>query len=438
VKALIKLAVLVLMLELVGASPAFAQDAVSQPVCNVQPAGNIITPFMADRINGLSHLYKEAAAAKNVSWLLLPPLHYREFALRRDNPANGQGIYQLYSLTEETGIRFKPSPGVIVADPEFVRQSKLALDHLILKAPRGKLRSESDVAWAYFGYNGRAPAYYRQARRLGYQHAFEGSPYVYNLFDAEHTGKLFVIKHDGGRLTDELDNRPGAFTIYYELLRQCQPDRVPEAKESSPTTEKVPDKAPDPFRGEAVPRLPAEGQLPFPWFAFSGCALGAAVIASFRYVLRFPMVIMTWALASVLAPFLVRFDDLTLQSWPFLSKLTLGRGVTGILAFAVMLLLMVGLLQSLEEFARTRNKPKLAGDTVRWAGKWLARHWQAVGICGSIACWMVVTYRVTARDNPAEAIFTLKAMLMMAATALAATFVMQRVNSQPAPAANTK
>lgn len=83
-------------------------------------------------------------------------------------------------------------------------QSKfnLAMDH-----------SDAAIKDAFYGYNGRAWGKYP-----------ESSPYVYNNFDLQHTNMVIrgsipdPSSKTGRKFISTIDRRPGAFTVYRQLL----------------------------------------------------------------------------------------------------------------------------------------------------------------------------------------------------------------------------
>lgn len=375
-KALIaKLLIMVSVLGLAGAllpkpvTHMYTAGAGSD--CEVQPAGNIITPENAERINLLRPLYQQAAAPLGMRWYLLPPLHFRENALRRDNPSNGQGIFQLYSYVGATGKNFTPSDAP-VSNEEFVRQAGLALNVLNQKArlasPDGLANaSNATVAWSYFGYNGLHPGYFRQARTLGSRWAFQGSPDVYNLFDAEHTGSMKIVQADNGAVTNQVDERPGAFTIYLELLRQCAANGF--------KTETIA----KPFRGEFVPRLPSEGEKTFPWYTLLlALSLPVLVVTSQKANKR-RFTAWLWAIAAVIAPTVVHLDDAANRGWSF-SPPTVAVIVAGIL--------FMGLIWAV------RSTPSLK-SFIRSASKWVSKSQEYMVITVLLVVAMQLTYYLT-------------------------------------------
>lgn len=200
---------------------AFGQEAqAAKPPpsaqCIVQPSG-VITPQMAEGFRTFWPLYTQIAAREGVDNILIAPIHYREhFGL--DNPSNGQGIFQLYSLVKSGGTSFPSTRGAPVAEPDFVHQGQLAVQALKAKS-RTKLTIAPDptlVKQVYYGYNGRNRFYASQARPG--EGPWDGSPYVMNIPGVR---ELIMMTQDGGRGPRRLDPRPGAFPIYEELARQC-------------------------------------------------------------------------------------------------------------------------------------------------------------------------------------------------------------------------
>jgi hypothetical protein len=319
------------------AQPAGATDtpasAINQRACVVQPvtnsAGTIITPAMAATINQFEPLYKQAASSLGLSWLLVPPLHYRESNFSLVNPGNGQGLFQLSS----SGLAF--TPGQTVSAANLVSQAELALNVLRVKALPASLASGSNAvaAWAYFGYNGRALAYYQQAEAKGLAYPFEGSPYVYNLFDASETG-LRLIQSDHTNTLGVVDLKPGTFTLYSALVQQCGSATV--AAPAGATTVSAQTVA-NPFAGEVVPLLPPTGNGPAPLYALAGVILLAwLLIVAWRKDIYVSTLHATfWWAALLVVPMLFVHDELALAAWhynPHWSALTLTEAIVGLLA----------------------------------------------------------------------------------------------------------
>ena len=182
--------------------------------------------WLTTRLNQNKSVYVQVANEKGVPWEMLAAVHYREFNMAVSNPANGQGIYQLYS----SGQYF--APGAVSTDG-FIQQTRLAADFLQSKAsnsgtrtgivtPRYLTTYDSDINLiknTLFSYNGRASVYAQQAANFGYNAStqpFEGSPYVMNKFDCQRKA-MGLITNDGGNSLNGTDTRMGAFTLYARL-----------------------------------------------------------------------------------------------------------------------------------------------------------------------------------------------------------------------------
>ena len=129
------------------------------------------------------------ASSYGVTWQLLASVHYKETGLSRYNPANGQGVYQMYSYVNNTGNTFPPADSIDEA--EFLRQTELVLTEFIIPTLESNgldLSSDDDVKRFFFIYNGQAQQYIDKALAMGYTQAQaengEGSPYVMNRYDA--------------------------------------------------------------------------------------------------------------------------------------------------------------------------------------------------------------------------------------------------------------
>lgn len=176
-------------------------------------------------------VYHEVQKETGVPWEVMAALHMREFSLQRVNPANGQGIYQLYS----TGIYFAPGP---VSDEEFKQQTILAAKFLLGKAgDNSRVGGPMDysnpdkIKDALFAYNGLASQYFQQAARLGFNLGAEGSPYVMNMADDRRNSDLNSgwgqILVDNGPL-GKANKAPGAWPLIEGLrkINQISHDQI--------------------------------------------------------------------------------------------------------------------------------------------------------------------------------------------------------------------
>lgn len=194
---------------------------------NAVTTGAVILP---ENITSLAQrnrpVYEAVGASRDVPWQLIAALHYREFNMNgTQNPSNGQGVYQLYSLYQ-SGERFPPGP---INEAEFRRQTEMAVDFFLSKQganlPNHRARitranpDADTIKDTFYSYNGRSSAYASQAAAYGFSpqtQPYEGSPYVMNNFDAQRQS-MPIITRDGGGI-DGRDTRPGAFTVYAGLL----------------------------------------------------------------------------------------------------------------------------------------------------------------------------------------------------------------------------
>lgn len=132
-------------------------------------------------------IYEEAANAEGFPWQVMATLHSAETGLRRYNPSNGQGVYQLYSYTGggTNANRFEPADSI--SEEEFRRQTRIAAG--IVKGMVGDLNDPDNVKRLFFQYNGVAQVYIQKALNMGFSEEQarngEGSAYVMNRFDAQ-------------------------------------------------------------------------------------------------------------------------------------------------------------------------------------------------------------------------------------------------------------
>jgi hypothetical protein len=131
-------------------------------------------------------IYQEAADRYNFPWQVLAILHNLETGLRRYNPSNGQGVYQLYSYTGGGTNQNRFAPADSITEEEFRRQTIIAAEEVSRMA--GDLNNTDNVKRLFFQYNGVAQTYIDKAIALGFSEEKaqngEGSPYVMNRYDA--------------------------------------------------------------------------------------------------------------------------------------------------------------------------------------------------------------------------------------------------------------
>ena len=140
-----------------------------------------------EAISANQAVYEEAASEYGFPWQILAVIHSSETALRRYNPANGQGVYQMFSYTGGGTNENRFEPASEISEEEFLRQTKLAAE-FINRISGGSLESEGEIKRLFFRYNGTSGQYIQKALALGFSQEEaengEGSPYVMNRYDA--------------------------------------------------------------------------------------------------------------------------------------------------------------------------------------------------------------------------------------------------------------
>lgn len=189
----------------------------------------VLSDAQLQQIEHNKPIYEKIAKKYNFPWQLLAALHYREHNLAVDNPANGEGVYQLTSLTNHGTNENAFKPAGPISETEFERQTDLAAQVI-----RGKIGQDTDlmdnddnVKRVMFLYNWANPDYVQRAINMGFKEEDakngEGSPYVMNMYDAERdpnstdvspywTGLIASLKGDVVK-----DSRPGAFVVFRAL-----------------------------------------------------------------------------------------------------------------------------------------------------------------------------------------------------------------------------
>lgn len=182
--------------------------------------------------------FYEAASAKvlaehgyNLPWQVIATLHYKEHGLQRDNPANGQGAYQLYSYTGGGNNANAFLPAGPISDEEFQRQTDLVAELVATSYGSGlDLTNSDDVKRMFFKYNGAAQQYYDRAIAMGFSDEEarngEGSTYVMNRYDARRDPASPEMSplwegrftHDGQWDSSSTSDKTfGAFVVYEAL-----------------------------------------------------------------------------------------------------------------------------------------------------------------------------------------------------------------------------
>lgn len=203
-------------------APAPAPAPAPEVIIDPSLAGETMwTAAQLEQIRANLPVYLEVEKETGVEWEIMAALHVREYGLKLENPANGQGIYQLYS----TGEYFAPGP---VSVEEFKHQTILAANFILGKANDNSrvggpfnLSNPDKVKDALFAYNGLAAQYFAQAEELGFTLGAEGSPYVMNLADDQRNSA--INPNWGQILTDNgplgvANQAPGAWPLIEGLV----------------------------------------------------------------------------------------------------------------------------------------------------------------------------------------------------------------------------
>ena len=172
------------------------------------------SPSLINLINQNMDIYRRAAAETNVPWEALAAIHYREATLDPGHSIGSGEPLGGYNRDQGRVVGSTLYETAIFAGNHL--QSKVG-GHLTQDTTDGELLKD-----AFFGYNGRAPSYARQATAMGFDKPYEGSPYVMSNFDKRHTG-MGLIGIDHGPI-DKTDYRDGAYTVFV-LLRNGEYER---------------------------------------------------------------------------------------------------------------------------------------------------------------------------------------------------------------------
>ena len=170
-----------------GSEPADSYSTVT--ATNVNYAGvQVFTDSEMQAIEANQAIYEEAANKYNFPWQILAVLHKREAGLRRYNPDNGQGVYQLYSYTGGGTNENRFPPAESISEEEFRRQTLIAAEFVTGMVGGADLNDTGNIKRLFFQYNGVASVYVEKAINMGFSEQEarngEGSTYVMNRYDA--------------------------------------------------------------------------------------------------------------------------------------------------------------------------------------------------------------------------------------------------------------
>lgn len=172
-------------------------------------------------------IYEEAASEYGFPWQVMAVLHYMETGLRRYNPGNGQGVYQLYSYTKGGTNENRFEPASELSEAEFRRQTQIAANYI--SSAVGDLNDADNIKKLFFKFNGMSSKYIEKALALGFSEEEarngEGSPYVMNGYDARRDPSSSEMDpawagryvRDGVYDSSSTSTRFGAFVKYSAL-----------------------------------------------------------------------------------------------------------------------------------------------------------------------------------------------------------------------------
>ncbi|MDO4752885.1 MAG: hypothetical protein Q4A36_01445 [Candidatus Saccharibacteria bacterium] len=172
-------------------------------------------------------IYEEAASQYGFPWQILAVLHSMETGLRRYNPSNGQGVYQLYSYTGGGSNENRFEPADSISEEEFRRQTLIAAG--IVSNMIGDSSDSDNIKRMFFKYNGVSSKYIERAIAMGYSRAEAengaGSPYVMNRYDARRDPTSLEMDsawagryvRDGEYDSGSTSTNYGSFTKYEAL-----------------------------------------------------------------------------------------------------------------------------------------------------------------------------------------------------------------------------
>jgi hypothetical protein len=182
-----------------------------------------------DKMKNNKHVFTQAEIFTDVPWQAIASIWYREsFAI--ESPKTPGGPFQ-----------FDPKPNSIMISAllkSFVKMNPAAFDAFEIDVCRfgiedfasaaiiaacwlrhqcrfdlSKDHSDTAIKDAFYGYNGRAWGIHP-----------ESSPYVYNEFDVMHHAMTIrgsiPLKGGGRKFISSKDLRPGAFTVYKQLIEE--------------------------------------------------------------------------------------------------------------------------------------------------------------------------------------------------------------------------
>jgi len=201
------------------ASSTCSISSAAATASNVDYAGNqILNSAQLSLLQENTSFYKKSAEAENFPWQILAAIHLREYGLKREGPANGDGPYQILGSEYPAGQ---------MTNEDFQAATDTAAAFIRNKMGDADLTVADNVKRTFFLYNGAASVYKTQAKALGFSDAEanngEGSPYVMNKADrkrdpsANPSNTWGQIKQDSGSISYPANNDYGAYVVYASL-----------------------------------------------------------------------------------------------------------------------------------------------------------------------------------------------------------------------------
>ncbi len=178
-----------------------------------------LTKGQLEYLIGLKHVFVKAQDLTEVPWQLLAGIWTRESfsvappktpggPMQFDPPLSQPEIHEL--LYRFSKLKMDDIDLYVKKGANDFETAILCAACFLLKKMNNHIKTDTEVmiaAWRYNGIVGKDPTY---------------SPYVYNGFDANHNGMHLVGTipdgHGGRENINIVDHRPGAFTVYMQLV----------------------------------------------------------------------------------------------------------------------------------------------------------------------------------------------------------------------------
>ncbi len=197
---------------------------------NSQPPKSQLNPTEVQKVFVQRATLQRGENLVKVPWQALAAIWYRE-SFSTDSPAVAGGPFQFDPVPAPSQLQtmLQRYVEILTANQiqelvnqgveEFASACIFAACHLrdVCRYDLAVDKSDDAIKDAFYGYNGRA-----------YGSSPNDSPYVMNNFDSAHSNMHIIgtLPANGGRIhVDTIDLRPGAFTVYKQLLGIAQLDR---------------------------------------------------------------------------------------------------------------------------------------------------------------------------------------------------------------------